>query len=158
MKRLTCLLLSLGLLSFSFLPCRAKLGDNLDQCIARYGKPLSTSMVLYLPRENCYFFGKNDFVICAEMFKGTVAGEAILKANKTAMSDNEINAILDAESVGLSWSEPSIPSINRLYIRDDGARAVYDTMQRTLSVLTKDYLAAMTSQRRKNLQDELKDF
>ncbi len=92
------------------------------------------------------------------MFKGTVAGEAILKANKTAMSDNEINAILDAESVGLSWSEPSIPSINRLYIRDDGARAVYDTMQRTLSVLTKDYLAAMTSQRRKNLQDELKDF
>jgi hypothetical protein len=88
----------------SALPCQARLGETLDQCIARYGQPVYNGPDPQGVGEGTTRFEKNGYLICVFFLKGIVAFEMFYKHGDDYYSNDEKDAILQADSAGGKWN------------------------------------------------------
>ena len=143
--------------------CSARLGETLDQCIARYGPPISSSSKpADLPNglgESIATFDKNGVVVVAIFFKGTVGGESILKADKSAFSDTEKSVLMDADCANQTWNKMEGISMDERYVRADGsAYAICQNLDHALCFYSKDYFNALQAKQAADQKDNLKSF
>lgn len=123
--------------------CQAKLGDTMDQCIARWGQPLTGSD----PREP--YFRVNDYNFKITFWKGVVAEESIYEvhnhprlqlSNGEIVSDKEIETLLESESDGKKWLATYSDEYGQRWQREDGnVFAWYDPTGPFMSFESKSY-------------------
>jgi hypothetical protein len=119
---------------------QARLGETYDQCVARYGKPLSET-------DTTAVFSKPPFKITVGLIDnravyvfyekpGSFMNESILKTER--------ETLLEANSTGLQWSEYRCPErykdqhiLNDLWQRTDGAVACYEFKSNMLLIVQK---------------------
>lgn len=111
--------------------CQARLGETMDQCIARYGKPPPLPDGVSLPPDSGFdseaVFYKDGITIIAFFSNGVVVAEGILKRDQSAMSDTEKQTLLNSESAGSTWQITNETNAGVIYKRaDDNAFATYD--------------------------------
>jgi hypothetical protein len=112
--------------------CKARLGETLAQCIARYGQPVPTTEN-YLKAvpvcDSAVLFQKSGFNVVVYILHGDVGAEFITKMNASALSDTEKQTLLDSESNDSTWdrSEKQSPGIDEAYLREDGKACAFYT-------------------------------
>jgi hypothetical protein len=119
------LFLLLSALTLSATPCRANLGETLDQSIARYGQP-SPPKGYASPNSVggvSYTFQQNGYAISALFVKDIVPVEFITKKSNSALSNKEMQTVLRAE--GGKWTVPEVRH-GASWVREDGASASYE--------------------------------
>ncbi|MCE0498777.1 MAG: hypothetical protein LV481_12610 [Methylacidiphilales bacterium] len=137
------LLLSLSMATSAW----ARLGETMDQCVARWGQPVPSADFPPPGYEGDGFanfatFQKGDYHIIVGFLNGVVAVEIITKQESSDLSDNEKAAILEADSAGLAWIKSTTPGANEIWTRNDGAIASYDTFNHGMTIKSKEYRAA----------------
>jgi hypothetical protein len=131
--------------ALSIVPCRAELGETMDQCIARYGQPVPQDTTPPGLPGKSVTFKKNGYVIMVAFLKGIAGFETIFKEDESELSDKEIEAILQADVAGGKWGKPeqlNLPHAKEMWSRDDGATAVYEPMKHGLVLVSKQYADA----------------
>jgi hypothetical protein len=153
------LLLVIALLS-SALPSNARLGETLEQCVARYGNPVTPMDVADSSggKKGQAIFEKNGYSIAIAFLGGISESEMFSKDDKSAFTDTEKDTILNANAENLRWSLSTEPSVNDNWIREDDARAIYDRFGRTLLLATKKFILKERAEARADQQNKLKDF
>lgn len=141
------------------LPARARLGETENQCIVRYGTPtqiLDPDKAPFPYRTLC--FTKGDCNVCAVFLNGYCGFIFIQKNDKSDLSDNEIQALLQANADGQTWQKSTQSSTDQVWFRNDQAEARYDAVDRYLTFASKDYLTAEDARKKAAEDEKLKGF
>jgi hypothetical protein len=128
----------------SITPCLGRLGETENQCVARYGDVLKRQDVIETGVTlHSIFFLKNGYTIAAGMLKDTVEFEYFAKDDSSALSDDQIQLLLNADADGKQWAKQNDAAFDKTtWIRDDGATAVYEPVEKRLTIFSKTLLAA----------------
>jgi hypothetical protein len=117
----------------------ARIGETLEQCIARYGAPVKDSTT-----EKQAGFVKAGFIVIVQLFDTKADTPAICKVERNAlgksaeMSDNEISQLLEANSGSKGWKQVRDTILQKYWITDDAQLvASYDTLNHSLTIMTK---------------------
>jgi hypothetical protein len=130
--------------------CQARLGDSYEQCIARWGRSATVDIQGIIPPEskgvsNITFkvFSKDNYQFFVGFLNGVVCYERISKYPSVKFTVDELSAILNAETAGLQWtSDPNSDPNNPLWVRTDGAWALYNVDPCFMKVVSKEYREA----------------
>ena len=87
--------------------CQARIGDTMDQCIARYGQPVPAKKISVPIRFRLAWitFQNNGYDIKVIFVNGISQVECVSKSNSSALSDNEKDKILQTNSKGWAWGK-----------------------------------------------------
>jgi len=146
------LILIFGLIISSVFPCRANVGDTIDQCIARYGKRLPPSGMSDPSRlgGEAALFQKDGYNIEVFLFDGVVACESISKTDGAFFSEEERNKIVQMETSDESWAKPITAHGQLCWMKSDGALIFcYQANTPLILEMSKHYLD-LTSKAKKN--------
>ncbi len=150
--------LSFLLLLLLALPAQARLGENEQQTIARYGPLLAA----YDPgQQNAYrtlAFNKNGYLTLALFIDGTCQMIVFRKTDQGAFARDDLDLILTANGNGQKWSPAPLASDDIFWDRPDGAMARYDTANHALAVCSDTYLRAESFRRKVERQKVLESF
>jgi len=111
---------------------QARLGENADELIARYGQPLDqndqTGYVAFQKGDQAGYlaFQKGGFNINVTISGGISAQEKFYKMNGTPLTLAEVRTLLNANAQGYGWEAPRTIQGQRRWMRDDGAAAELD--------------------------------
>jgi hypothetical protein len=141
--------------------CQARLGETMDQCVARWGQSVPSPDFPPPGYEADTFatfatFQKGDYHIIVGFLKGVVGLEIIAKQESSDLSDNEKAAILEADSAGQIWIKSTTPNVNEIWTRNDGALASYDPFNHVITLKSNDYHAAEEAKAAADEKDKLK--
>jgi hypothetical protein len=152
----------LGLFFVSGLSCQARLGEILDQCIARYGDPVPQKEKTPVPGgvgDSMAVFHKNGFILTMIFLKGTVGAEVVSKDDGSDLSDNEEQNLLDADSASMQWTKPDgVDPTGTVWFRDDKAVARYDIVQHALTLESKEFWDAAQAKKKADEDNSTKGF
>lgn len=144
---------------FAVLPVRARLGETEDQCIARYGTPIQVANPC---EQGVHYqgliFKKNNYNIVIYILSGRCGLLLIQKMDKSQLSDDEIQTLLDDNSEGHDWQKMNEDSTFRHWIRDDGAQAKYALLDHDLTLMSKAFLIAEKAREKAEDDNKLKGF
>ena len=105
---------------------QARLGENADQLVARYGQPLSENDQ---KREGDKIaladvvFQKGGFRIEVTVTEGLSVAEVFSKINGDPLTINEVRVLLTDNSQGFDWQAPQGIRGEKWWTRDDNATA-----------------------------------
>jgi len=106
---------------------QARLGENADQLVARYGPPLSEADQkgegTKIPLAKAVF-QKGGFEIDVTVVSGISVEETFKKINGDPLTLEEARFLLSANSQGREWAAPRVVEGEQLWTRDDNATAV----------------------------------
>jgi len=117
--------------------CDASIGDTFQQCIGRYGQPISHGKGDSTNGElEWYAFKKGSYEFEDQFMEGIVVIETIWKPNgpsdpisgRLSFSTSEQKAFLIANSGKEKWSDSQPTYKGRFWRRTDGANASYSTL------------------------------
>lgn len=119
---------SLFLAVYSF-PVQARLGETVDECINRYGQPISQTQVALGTNVHFIFKGVPIYAIFANGLCEVITFMGV--------SPELMTALLDANAGQFKWGEPYTKTLGDgfallLWDRKDGARAEYDPRLRVM--------------------------
>ena len=142
------------MLALTAVPCSARLGETLDQCVARYGPALSSFDTWSKGAfgDKSVTFSKNGYLVVVTFSQNKAVCEFFSKLDKTDLSETEQGALLDLESKG--WHFEVIPDQqgNISYLRKDNqVQGTYLSAGKKLVICTSGYVAA-NEQFQKNIQ------
>jgi len=124
-------------------PARARLGENEEQCVRRYGPVVGHYSThdpgLDLP---VLVFNKNGYAVSATLLNSRVRELKVRKLDDSDLSDNEMGIFLNANRENLKWIRQPAMSLKSYWLRDDGAQAEYNPINHTLTLTAAEYLAA----------------
>lgn len=146
---------------FTALPSHARLGETEDQCIARYGTPTQVANPGAdgtIDNYRTLYFSKGDYSISAAFLNGHCGVFAIQKSDKSDLSSNEIQILLDANSDGHTWKKSDEISVDQNWIRDDGCKAEYTTLSHYLVLMSKEILTDSTVKQKADEAQKLNGF
>jgi len=109
------------------LPARANLGETVEQCVARYGKP-----VMFTEASAKTPFGTLTFVAAGYgliifVLNNKEVGARVSKLDKTAFTDAEMQNIMTADSAVSPWTPVASDDPTCLqWSRSDMATVLYD--------------------------------
>ena len=157
MKKFSPLLFCL--LCSAISPAKARIGETLEQCIARYGNPVRP-----IEERMPVTFQKSGLLIGVVFIDGKAAQIMFFKPDQTDgklshLSADEIKALLDANGAGRAWSvSPSRP-LDKAWTTADGELfAVYLTARSTLTIRTKAFDEASKAKAREDEKKALEGF
>jgi len=104
-------------------PCRANLGDTMDQCVARYG-PSSPSTGVSDPAKTgapAALFSHDGYDVEVYLLHGVVECEYITKTDKSFFSDADKKKVVASESAAGKWANPVTDRGQTIWMRSDGA-------------------------------------
>jgi len=143
------------------LPAHARLGETVDQCIARYGQPVAQEDEPAVPGEKSAIFEKNGYAIWAFFLNGKCGMIIFLKIDRDktvghkymglSMGDDELKTLLDASANSFPWIEADNAE-GKFWYRADGSAAAYDPNKPVLQITAKEFGEAEKAQEAKKLQ------
>jgi hypothetical protein len=121
------------LFSLLSLPLRANLGETVEQCVARYGKPIGYSEASAKFPFGTLDFTAVDYTLIVFLMNNKEVGARVSKLDKSAFTDPEMKNIMDADLGGSSWTPTASNDPTCLqWIRGDKATVLYDKEKRML--------------------------
>jgi hypothetical protein len=124
MRRAICLLLVFTLFT---VPLRANLGETIQQCVARYGRPNGFSEAGPRTPFGTLVFIAGGFVLTVFVYDTKEVGARVTKSDKSAFSDGDLQTIMGADTAGSAWATTkSDDPTCRAWNRADGATVLYD--------------------------------
>jgi hypothetical protein len=141
-------------------PSRARIGETWDQCIDRYDSPISDAHigVIQGSKEIVARFAKSGYFIDVVFLDGISGSEIFRKIDRSEFTDLEKNTLLDANSGNEKWTRSTEPSVDEIWIRDDGATAGYRLFEHSFAIFSKKYDEKVDAQVSADQKNKLKDF
>ena len=121
------------LFSLLTIPVRANLGETVEQCVARYGRPVGFSEASAKFPFGTLVFSATGYTLIVFLIKDKEVGARISKQDKSAFTDTEMQNILAADQAASAWTPTTSDDPNSIrWIRGDKATALYDKDKRVL--------------------------
>ncbi len=118
-----------AIIFFSILsiPLHANLGETVQQCVARYGRPIGFSEASAKVPFGTVVFSATGYTLIVFVINGREAGARVSKQDKSAFTETEMQNIMGADLAGSTWTPTSSddPTCSR-WIRGDKATVLYD--------------------------------
>jgi len=129
------------LFSLLTIPVRANLGETVEQCVARYGRPIGYSEAGAKSPFGTVAFTATGYTLIVFLINNKEAGARVSKLDKSAFTDAEMKTILGADSAGSPWipAASNDPTCLR-WTRGDKATVLYDKEKRML-IFTSEEMA-----------------
>jgi len=110
------------------LPLRANLGESVEQCVKRYGKPAGFSEASPKIPFGTLVFIAGKYTLVIFLLETKEVGARVSKTDKSAFTDAEMKTIMDADADPQSpWtSTPSTDPTSLEWTRGDKATVFYD--------------------------------
>lgn len=131
------------------LPLRANLGETVDQCVKRYGKPLGFSEANARTPFGTLVFVAGGYTLMVFLLNNVEVGARVGKADKSAFSDAELKTIMDADASSAWKTEPSSDPASLTWSRSDKATALYDKEKHMLIFTSSSMAEALRRQEAK---------
>ena len=126
------------LFSLLALPARANLGETVEQCVIRYGRPVGFSEASPKFPFGTVEFSATGYTLVIFVAKDKELGARVSKTDKSAFSDTEMQNILTADSGATPWTSlPSKDPTCLQWTRGDKASVLYDKTNHVL-IFTSD--------------------
>jgi hypothetical protein len=136
-------LLILFLIGMTITPCFGKLGETLEQCEVRYGKPVEVedcSKVGFPVGDKFYTFSVYGSSAGIVILNGVVVSEIFKNDDKSAFTKPIIEALLMTEAAGSTWTQLPNTGDDLAYTRkSDEARAIYDSSSRSFTIMDNQF-------------------
>jgi hypothetical protein len=130
MRRAISLLLVFSLFT---VPLRANLGETIQQCVARYGKPNAFTEADPKSPFGTIIFVAGGFVLTIFVYNGVEVGARVAKADKSDFSVADLQTIMGADTAGTAWITGKSDDPTCLtWTRSDNATAFYDKTKHML--------------------------
>jgi len=110
------------------MPLRANLGETVEQCVKRYGKPLGFTEASAKVPFGTLGFAAGKYMLVVFLLDNKEVGARVTKSDKSVFSDAEMKTIMDADADPQSpWTSTSSPDPACLrWTRGDKATVLYD--------------------------------
>jgi len=139
----------------------ARLGENADQLVARYGQPLSETDQkgegTKIPLADVVF-QKGGFQVEVTLTDGISVAESFKKINGEALTLGEIRTLLSVNSQGYGWEAPQIVQGEKLWSRDDNATAQLAQDGTSLTLRSKVLMSAQATAKKLEAKPSLEGF
>ena len=129
--------------------CHARLGDTMEQCVARWGAgnssppPHGVEMVVSVTFQTFFKYG---FTFHVGFMNGVVCYEEIKKDVEPNLTGDDVTAILNAESASQQWTKQSQQTDDvDAWQRSDGATAYYYHQSKEMILTSKAFQEAYTA-------------
>ena len=137
-----------AIIFFSLLtvPLRANLGEKVEQCVARYGKPIGYSEANAKSPFGTVVFTATGYTLIIFLVHDKEVGARVSKLDKSAFTDAEMQTILGADSAGSPWTPAASadPACLR-WTRGDKAAVLYDKEKHMLIFTSEEMANAIHS-------------
>jgi hypothetical protein len=140
---------------------QARLGENADQLVARYGQPLketdqkSEGVKVASADVN---FQKGGFQITVTLVDGVSAAELFKKINGAVLSTGEVQTLLNANAGGHEWEAPQSVQGEKIWLRDDSATAKLSQDGGDLLIKSKELISAQAAAKKAESTPTLDGF
>jgi hypothetical protein len=108
------------------IPVRANLGDTVDACVKRYGKPIGFSEASAKSPFGTLVFVASNYTLVVFLLHDKEVGARVTKTDKSAFAAAELKTIMDADAVPpwvpVASGDPSCDE----WTRSDLATIIYD--------------------------------
>jgi hypothetical protein len=157
MKTATAVLFLLGFHAFL---AEARIGETREQCVARYGAPVSRSNQ---PSHVASFF-RSGFQIDVEFHNGKAESLAFAKSAEKArtgeqISETELKLLLEANAGGQEWEKMEVVSMDSQWATKDRTRvASYSPIRKVLFVATAECIRRGAEAKKSEEAKSLKGF
>ena len=121
---------------------QARIGETLQQCIARYGQVQTA-----VPETGVQIFSKNGFLIAVMFLDQRASMVMVSKTHRNSinipdpLSENEIDLILKANGQGTPWIEQgAIIKTGEWLNEESELYASYDRIKNLLTIVTQEWI------------------
>jgi hypothetical protein len=126
------------------IPLRANLGETVEQCVKRYGKPIGFSEAGAKSPFGTLVFTATGYTLIIFLLDNKEAGARVSKLDKSAFTDAEIQNIMGADSDGSPWTPAASADPTCLqWTRGDKATVLYDKEKRMLIFTSEEMVGAL---------------
>ena len=160
MKSSTVLVIFMVLAVWS--PGYGRIGETLEECIARYGEIDSESEV---DGRQAQVFKKSGYIIAVYFYEKKADWVTFLKEEKddlgfaSEISDNEIEILLKSNSDDTPWKPIEIISLDKHWVTTDKRLlSMYTFLGNTLSIYTTDCFYRLTAKIKADEEKSLDGF
>jgi len=109
------------------IPLRANLGETVEQCVKRYGKPIVFSEASPKSPFGTLVFTATGYTLVVFLLDNKEVGARVSKVDKTAFTPAEMQNIMGADSNGSAWTPTTSTDPSCLqWSRSDTATVLYD--------------------------------
>ncbi len=139
---------------------QARLGENPDQLVQRYGQPLSEKDQKGEGDKIALadvVFQKGGIQINVTVVDGFSVAETFRKLNGQALTVNEVQILLSANSEGHEWEAPQVTDQGKFWARDDSATAHLDA-DGSLSIKSRELVIKEVAAKRVEQRPNLEGF
>jgi hypothetical protein len=124
---------------------QARLGENADELVARYGQPL---------KENDQkgegdkvasadvIFQRGGFQVNVTLVDGLSVAESFRKISGDLLSIGEVRTLLTDNAQGHGWEAPLAMEGDKIWTRDDNAKAILNRDGAVLTIKSRDLINA----------------
>ncbi|MCE0524233.1 MAG: hypothetical protein LV480_15120 [Methylacidiphilales bacterium] len=137
-----------AIIFFSLLtiPVRANLGETVQQCVARYGKPIGFSEAGPKSPFGTLAFTATNYTLIVFLINNKEVGARVSKVDKSAFSDAELKNIMGADSNASPWTSTASTDPTCLqWTRNDKATVLYDKSNHILIFTSEEMTKALHS-------------
>jgi len=128
------------------IPLRANLGDTVEQCVKRYGRPVGLSEASAKTPFGTLAFAAAGYTLIVFLVNNKEVGARVSKADKSAFTDVEMQNIMNADANGTPWAPvPSTDPTCLTWSRDDKATVLYDKQKHMLILTSQEMVKALHS-------------
>jgi hypothetical protein len=132
------------LFSLLTIPLRANLGETVQQCVVRYGKPVGYSEASAKVPFGTLVFTAANYALIVFLINNKEVGARVSKMDKSAFTDAEMKNIMDADTAGSAWTPTASDDPTSLrWIRSDKATVLYDKAKHMLIFTSQDMVKAI---------------
>ncbi len=153
--------LTLGLLIGVTATAQARLGENADQLVARYGQPLKETDQKGEGTKVAsadVIFQKGGFQINVTLVDGVSVSESFWKINGDPLSIGEVRTLLSANTQGRVWQAPVVVRGDKVWLRDDDATAALLRSGTELLIKSKALISAQAEAKQLEQKPTLDGF
>jgi hypothetical protein len=140
---------------------QARLGENADQLVARYGQPLKEND----QKGECdkvasddVIFQKGGFQVNVTMVDGVSVSESFRKLNGEVLSIGEVRTLLTANAQEHGWEAPYSQEGQKIWTRDDNAKAILNREGAILTIKSVDLIRAQVTAKKVEQKPTLDGF
>jgi hypothetical protein len=121
------------------LPLRANLGETVEQCVSRYGRPVGFSEANPKFPFGTVAFSATGYTLIIFLLKNHEVGARVSKQDKSAFTDTELKNIMGADSNASPWAVTASNDPACLqWTRADQATVLYDKDKHVLIFTAKE--------------------
>jgi hypothetical protein len=123
------------------IPLRANLGETVEQCVTRYGRPVGFSEANAKTPFGAVAFSATGYTLLVFLIANKEVGARVSKIDKSAFTDVEMKTIMNADLAGSEWTPaPSTDPTCLQWVRGDKATVLYDK-EKHMIIFTSEQMA-----------------